>query len=160
MVLSLDAKGKAMGAPRVVTAARAHVVGFSAALLPDAALSLVWRDDDAAPGVESGPPELARVGLDGSVQRAKVDDEELSVGSPSLLADPFPGGEVWVALDSASEGTRVGVLSPIGTKLETLIGDRLLRGADLLALGDKKLLVGRSRGRAVELGVLSCKTQP
>jgi hypothetical protein len=160
MVLSLDANGKPTGAPRAVSGPRAHVVGFSAALLPDAALSLTWREDDAAPGVESGPPELARVGLDGAVQRAKVEDEELSAGLPSLVADPKPGGDVWVALESASEGTRVGVLSPTGLKLEALVGDRLLRGADLLAAADKKLLVSRSRGRAVELGVLECKLQP
>jgi hypothetical protein len=160
MVLALDAKGKATGVPRAVSGGRSHVVGFSAALLPDAALSLTWREDDAAPGVESGPPELARVGLDGAVQRAKVDDEELSVGSPSLLADPKPSGDVWVALESANEGTRVGILSPSGLKLDALVGDRLLRGADLLAAGDKKLLVSRSRGRAVELGVLECKPQP
>jgi hypothetical protein len=160
MVLSLDANGKPTGAPHAVSGARAHVVGFSAALLPDAALSLTWREDDAAPGVESGPPELARVGLDGAVQRAKVEDEELSAGLPSLLADPKPGGDVWVALDSASEGTRVGVLSPTGLKLTALVGDRLLRGADLLAAADKKLLVSRSRGRAVELGVLACKLEP
>jgi hypothetical protein len=157
MVLSLDASGKATSAPRSVSGASAHVVGFSAALLPDAALSLTWREDDASPGVESGPPELARVGLDGAVQRAKVEDEELSAGLPSLLADPKAGGEVWVALESASEGTRVGVLSPTGLKLEALVGDRLLRGADLLAAGEKKLLVSRSRGRAIELSVLECK---
>jgi len=160
MVLSLDGNGKPTAAPRAVSGSRAHVVGFSAALLPDAALSLTWREDDAAPGVESGPPELARVGLDGAVQRAKVEDEELSAGLPSLLADPKPGGEVWVALESASEGTRVGVLAPTGLGLAALVGDRLLRGADVLAAADKKLLVSRSRGRAVELGVLECKLQP
>jgi hypothetical protein len=160
MVLLLDAKGKSVGGAHAVTAGRAHVVGFSAALLPDGALSLTWREDDAAPGVESGPPELARVGLDGAVQRAKVEDEELSAGSPSLLADPKPGGAVWVALESASDGTRLGLLSPTGTRLDALVGDRLLRGADLLAAGDKKLLVSRSRGRAIELGVLECKVEP
>ncbi len=160
MVLSLDANGKPAGIPRAVSGSRAHVVGFSAALLPDAALSLTWREDDAAPGVESGPPELARVGLDGAVQRAKVEDEELSAGLPSLLADPKPGGDVWVALESASEGTRVGVLAPTGLGLAALVGDRLLRGADLLAAADKKLFVSRGRGRAVELGVLECKLQP
>ena len=159
MVLLLDASGKPVGVPRAVSGARAHVVGFSAALLPDAALSLTWREDDAAPGVESGPPELARVGLDGAVERAKVEDEELSAGLPSLLADPKPTGDVWVALDSATAGTRVGVLLPTGLKLAALVGDRLLRGADVLAAADKKLLVSRSRGRAVELGVLECTVQ-
>jgi hypothetical protein len=157
MALMLDGAGKATGGARQVSAPRSHVVGFSAALLPDGALSLAWREDDATPGVEGGPPALARVGLDGAVSRSKVDDEELSAGAPSLLSDPKPGGEVYMALESASEGTRVGVLSPTGLKLDSLIGDRLLRGADLLAAGDKKLFVAKSRGRAIELSVLECK---
>lgn len=157
MAQMLDSAGKATGGARPVSTPRSHVVGFSAALLPDGALSLTWREDDAAPGVEGGPPTLARVGLDGAVQRSKVDDEELSAGAPSLLSDPKPGGEVWMALESASDGTRVGVLSPTGLKLDSLIGDRLLRGADLLAAGDNKLFVAKSRGRAIELSVLECK---
>ncbi|HTQ07860.1 MAG TPA: hypothetical protein VMI54_28605 [Polyangiaceae bacterium] len=157
MTLALDTAGKAVGGARPVSGPRSHVVGFSSALLPDGALSLVWREDDATPGVEGGPPVLARVGLDGSVERAKVDDEELSAGMPSLLADPKPGGDVWMALESASDGTRVGVVSPAGLKLDSLIGDRLLRGADLLAAGDKKLFVAKARGKAVELSVLECK---
>jgi len=157
MALMLDGSGKPTGSARQVSAPRSHVVGFSAALSPDGALSLTWREDDAAPGVEAGPPTLARVGLDGAVLRSKVDDEELSAGTPSLLSDPKPGGDVWVALESASDGTRVGVLSPTGLKLNSLIGDRLLRGADLLAAGDKKLFVAKSRGRAIELSVLECK---
>ncbi len=157
MTLMLDGAGKASGSARQVSAPRSHVVGFSAALLPDGALSLTWREDDATPGVEGGPPTLARVGLDGAVSRSKVEDEELSAGAPSLLSDPKPGGDVYMALESASDGTRVGVLSPTGLKLDSLIGDRLLRGADLLAAGDRKLFVAKSRGRAIELSVLECK---
>jgi hypothetical protein len=160
MTLLLDARAKPVGAPRAISSPRSQVVGFTAALLSDGALSLTWREDDAAPGVESGPPELARVALDGAVQRAKVEDEELSAGSPALLADPKPAGRVWVALESASEGTRVGLLLPTGLGLETLIGDRVLRGADLLAAGGGRLLVGRNRGRAIELGVLECRLVP
>jgi hypothetical protein len=159
-VLPLDAHAKPVGVARPVSGPRAHVVGFAAALLADGSLSLTWREDDAAPGVESGPPELARVALDGAVQRAKLEDEELSAGLPALLSDPKPGGRVWVALESASEGTRVGLLLPTGLALETLIGDRLLRGADLLAAGGGRLLVGRNRGRAVELAVLECRPSP
>lgn len=157
MTLMLDGAGKALGNARAVSGERSHVVGFASALLPDGALSLTWREDDAAPGVESGPPTLARVGLDGAVQRAKIEDEELSAGTPELLADPKPGGNVWMALESASDGTRVGIVSPTGLKLESLIGDRMLHGADVLAAGDDKLFVAKARGRAVELSVLDCK---
>jgi hypothetical protein len=160
MALPLDAAGKPVGAARAVSGARAHVVGFAAAPLPDAALALTWREEDAAPGVESGPPELARLSLDGAVQHTKVEDEELSAGLPALLPDTKEGGRVWMALDSVSEGTRVGLLAPTGLALETLIGDRELRGADLLAAGAGKLLVGRNRGRAIELGVIECRFAP
>jgi len=160
MALPLDAHGKSSGAARAVSGARSHVVGFAAAALADGALSLTWREDDTAPGVESGAPDLARVALDGAIQRGKVEDEELSAGMPLLLADPKAGGRIWMALESASEGTRVGLLAATGLGLETLIGDRQLRGADLLAAGGGKLFVARNRGRAVELGVLECRATP
>lgn len=160
MAQPLDLAGKPLGSPRAVSGPRSHVVGFAAAPLPDAALALTWREDDAAPGVESGPPELARVSLDGAVAHAKVEDEELSAGLPALLADPKAGGRVFMALESASEGTRVGLLAATGLGLETLIGDRELRGADLLAAGAGRLLASRTRGRAVELGVIECRLSP
>ena len=159
LALPLDGAGKPLAAPRAVSA-RARVVGFAAALSADGALALTWRNDEASPGVENGPPELARVALDGAVLRGKMDDEELTAGTPALVADPKAGGRVWVGLESASEGTRVGLLAASGLGLEALTGDRLLRGAELLAAGEGKLLVGRSRGRAVELEVLECKPSP
>jgi hypothetical protein len=77
-----------------------------------------------------------------------------------LLAEPSAPGHVWVALESASGGTRVGIVTESGLALESLVGDPLLRGADVLAAGAGKLLVSRSRGRAVELAVLECKPSP
>jgi hypothetical protein len=79
---------------------------------------------------------------------------------PALLADSRPGGRVWVALESASGGTRVGLLKTDPLGLESLVGDRLLRGAEVLAAGSGALLVSRNRGRAVELGVVECKPSP
>jgi hypothetical protein len=160
VVLPLDGAGKPTGSPRSVTAANAHVVGFEAALLPGGALALTWREDDASPGAESGPPVLARVALDGAIQRGTLEDEDLTAGLPALLAEPSASGRVWVALESASGGTRVGVVKESGLGLELLVGDPLLRGADVLAAGAGKLLVSRSRGRAVELAVLECKPVP
>jgi hypothetical protein len=160
MTLPLDAAGKSLGVPRAVSAPRVHVVGFEAALAPDGALVLTFRENEASPGVESGPPDLARVTLDGAIGHAKLEDEDLSAGLPALLADTKTGGRTWVALESASGGTRIGVLKEPGLGLESLVGDRLLRGADVLAAGDGKLLVSRNRGRAVELEVLECKPSP
>ena len=158
--LPLDAAGKAIGFPRAVSAEKAQVLGFEAAALLDGTLALAFREDESSPGGEHAPPDLARVTLDGSVDHAKIEDEDLSVGLPVLLADARPGGRVWVALESASGGTRVGLLKQEGLGLESLVGDRLLRGAEVLAAGSGALLVSRNRGRAVELDVVECKPSP
>jgi hypothetical protein len=160
LVLPLDAGGKPIGTPRVVSADKAHVLGFEAAPLPDGALALTFRENESSPGVERGPPELARVTLDGAIEHEKLEDEDLSAGLPSLLADARPGGRVWVALESASGGTRIGQMKEGALGLESLVGDRALRGAEVLAAGSGALLVSRNRGRAVELEVLECRPSP
>jgi hypothetical protein len=157
MALPLDVQGKPSGAARAVSGDASHVVGFDAVALPDGALGLAWRDDDTTPGVEGGALELARVGLDGAAQKGRVEDEDISAGLPTLLRDPAAGGRVWIAVRSASEASRVGLLAPTGVAVESLTGDGLLRGAEVLAAGEGKLLVSRSRGRSVELDVLECK---
>lgn len=157
MAVPLDQQGKPSGALRAVSRENAHVVGFDAVALPDGALALAWREDDATPGVEGGALEVARVGLDGTAQRGKIDDEDLSAGLPTLLRDPAQGGRVWVAVRSASDASRVGLLAPSALGVESLTGDRLLRGAEVLAAGQGKLFVSRSRGRSVELELLECR---
>lgn len=160
LALPLDGAGKPIGTPRTVSGDKAHVLGFEAAPLPDGALALAFRENESSPGVESGPPELVKVGLDGALEHAKLDDEDLSAGLPALLADARPGGRVWVALESASGGTRVGLVKEGALGLESLVGDRALRGAEVLAVGSGALLVSRNRGRAVELEVLECHPSP
>jgi hypothetical protein len=158
-VLRLDADGKPMGSAHAVSGKDSHVVGFDAAVTPDGVLALAFRDDDTTPGVEAGALQLARVGFDGGIALGRLEDEDLSVGLPSLLRDPAPTGRVWVAVRSASEAARVGVLAPTALGVESLLGDALLRGADVLAAGTGKLLVSRGRGRALELDVLECQTK-
>jgi hypothetical protein len=158
-VLPLDADAKPMGSALAVSGKGSHVVGFDAAVTPDGVLALAFRDDDTTPGVEAGKLQLARVGFDGGIALGRIEDEDLSVGLPSLLRDPAAGGRIWAAVRSASEATRVGVLAPTGLGLESLTGDALLSGAEVLAAGAGKLLVGRGRGRALELDVLECSPQ-
>ncbi|HEY3496257.1 MAG TPA: hypothetical protein VGK73_16270 [Polyangiaceae bacterium] len=157
MAVPLDAQGKPSGVTRAVSPETGHVVGFDAVALPDGALGVAWREDDAAPGVDAGALELARIGLDGSVQRGRIDDEDISAGLPTLLRDSGPSGRVWVAVRSASEASRVGLLAPSAVAVESLTGDGLLRGAEVLAVADGRLLVSRARRRNVELDVLECK---
>jgi hypothetical protein len=157
MAVPLDANGTPSAAARAVSGDAAHVVGFDAVALPDGALGVAWREDAATPGVEGGALELARVGVDGAAQRGRIDDEDLSAGLPTLLRDPSSGGRVWVAVRSASDASRVGLLAPNALGVESLTGDGLLRGAEVLAAGEGRLLVGRNRGRSIELDVLECK---
>ena len=157
MAVPLDAQGKPSAPARAISPESGHVVGFDAVALPDGALGLAWREDDTTPGVEGGALELARVALDGSAQRGRIDDEDISAGLPTLLRDPGPGGRVWVAVRSASEASRVGLFAPNAVGVESLTGDALLRGAEVLAATDGKLLVSRSRRRSVELDVIECK---
>jgi hypothetical protein len=157
MAVPLDAHGKPSGAARAVSTEQAHVVGFDAVALPDGALGLAWREDSTTPGVEGGALELARVGLDGASQRGRIDDEDLSVGLPTLLRDPAPGGRVWVAVRSASEASRVGLLLPNALGVESLTGDPLRRGAEVRAASESRLLVSRSRGRSIELELVECR---
>lgn len=158
-VLPLDADGKPIGAAHAVSGKESHVVGFDAAVMPDGVLALAFRDDDTTPGVEAGALHLARVGLDGGIALGRIEDEDLSVGLASLLRDPAAAGRVWVAVRSASDAARVGLLAPTGLGVESLAGDALLRGAEVLAAGGGKLLVSRPRGRALELDVLECQAK-
>ena len=57
-VALLTAEGRPSGSPRSVSGEAAHVIAFDAVTLPDGALGLAWREDEAAPGVESGGTEL------------------------------------------------------------------------------------------------------
>jgi hypothetical protein len=49
------------------------------------------------------------------------------------------------------------LLLPNALGVESLTGDRLLRGAEVLAAGEGKLLVSRSRGRSIELELVECR---
>lgn len=155
--LPLDRAGKPTGHARAFSGEAAHVVGFDAVAQPDGSLDLAWREDDTSPGADRGPLQVTRVGLDGSVKNGRVDDEDLTGGVPSLLLDATGGGRTWLALRSARDTARLGVLAPGGTGVEGLADDPGLGTGDLLAAAAGKLLVGRYRGGALELVVVACR---
>jgi hypothetical protein len=164
-VVPLDANGSPIAEPRSVTLPRAHVMAFDIGAGADGALLLAWRDDDTAPGVESGAVYMAKVMLDGSITRSVIDDDHGGAGVPSLVVDqkrPARAGvhPLWLALASVSDRTRLGALSPEGQLLDTLGSDPLLSNAEPLALRDGRLLLGRPRGMAVELSVIDCAPGP
>jgi hypothetical protein len=164
-VVPLDANGSPTAEPRSVTLPRAHVMAFDIGAGVDGALLLAWRDDDTAPGVESGSVYMAKVMPDGSITRSVIEDDQGGAGVPSLVVDrqkPARAGAhpLWLALASVSDRTRLGALSHDGQLLDTLGSDPLLSNAEPLALRDGRLLLGRPRGMAVELSVIDCAPGP
>jgi hypothetical protein len=163
-VALLGADGTPSGSARSVSGDDAHVVAFDAATLPDGALALAWREDDAVPGVESGGTELARVAPDGAVQRGRAADETLSAGAPSLIGEL--GGRLWLFAPGEDDRLRMALVSASAIATSPFVADDSLRGAEVLAAGQARpcatdscatFLLGRSKGRAVELSVAECR---
>jgi hypothetical protein len=165
-VVPLHADGTPNGSARAVSGDTSHVIAFDAATLPDGALGLAWREDDATPGVETGGLELARVGMDGAVQRGRAAaDETLSAGAPSLVREAGTPGQVWLLVPGEDDRMRMAVLAPNAVSTSPFVADDSLRGAEILAaLPGKRckkdacaaFLLARSKRRAVELGVTEC----
>ncbi|MBN1611807.1 MAG: hypothetical protein JW940_34565 [Polyangiaceae bacterium] len=158
-VLRLNSKGERSGEPVRVTRSLAHVIAYDIVALPDGGALLVFRDDTASPGAERQVVRLARVGADGTVERNELDDEGIGAGVPSLLVDTqsVGGPSVWLALEGASESTRLARLSPSGALLGGLDPEPAVGVGDVLSARRGRLLVGSPRGRAVELSVVTCR---
>jgi hypothetical protein len=156
-VMPLDRAGKPSGRPRPVSGEAAHVVGFDAVSQADGALDLAWREDDASPGADRGDLQTARVALDGSLKTGRAEADDLAGGVPSLFFDATGGGRTWVALRSTRDTARLGVLAGAGLAVEGLAVDPGLGSGDVLAAAAGRLLVGRYRGGALELVVVSCR---
>ncbi len=156
LALLLDADGKPTGRPLAVSAPDAHATGFAAAAQPDGSLALAFREDDATPGVDRGDIELARVALDGSITRGRIDDEDIGTGLPSLFADEA-AGHTWLGVHSARDAVRFGTLAPSALAVQGLATDPALGRSELVAAGAGRVLEARFRGGALELGVLACK---
>jgi hypothetical protein len=165
-VALLDADGRPSGAARAVSGDASHVVVFDATTLSDGALALAWREDDAAPGVETGGPELARVAPDGAVTRGRATDEALGAGAPALVRELVPEGRTWLLVPGEDDRLRMALLAPDAVSTSALVGEDALRGGEILAASAGKrcgsancalFLLARSRSRAVELSVAECR---
>lgn len=163
MLALLRADGSVEGSPRAVSAEAAHVVAFDAVTLADGALALAWREDDAAPGVETGGSELARVAPDGSIARGRAADEALSAGAPALLRETAPNGRTFLVVPGEDDRPRVAILRPNVVESSVFVSDDAWRGADLLAAAPSakssgtRFLLSRTKNRAVELSVAECR---
>jgi hypothetical protein len=159
-IVPVDAQGVPTAPPRAVNPEQSHVLVFDLGATPDGGALLAWRDDRTTPGAEGGSVNVARVAGDGSIERSVIDDDEPGAGVPELVVDETSTAQdfrAWIALSSGSDATRLGRLSLGGKLLDELATDPALRGADLLAARDGRLLVARPRGLAQELTVLHCE---
>lgn len=159
VLVPLDENGSPTAAPLSVAPRDAHVVVYDLATAPGGEAWLVWRDDAGGVGVENPSATLARVGLDGTVSKSRIEDADLDVGGPTLLTlETESGGQYgWLALDAAAEATKLGALGDNLQVLDSLAPEAWLAGATALARSGDALLVARPRGLAIELGALRCQ---
>jgi len=151
-VIKLDLQGKAVSSPLVVTAPGARPMSFELASAPDGSAYLGFRGDDSTPGASGGALQLVHVKPDGSVEKVELSGETNGAGTPSLLRDESAPGALWLTAAGENGGT---IFGRVRDKT-ALAADSVVRGADLIAARDGKLLLARSKGTAAELSLLSC----
>jgi len=151
-VTKLDAQGKAVSSALVVTAPGTRPMSFELASAADGSAYVGFRGDDSTPGAAGGALQLVHVKLDGNLEKLELSGESNGAGTPSFLIDDSAQGGLWLTAASENGGTlfaRVGEHS-------ALRGDSVVRGGDLIAARDGKLLLARSKGTAAELSLLRC----
>jgi len=151
-VLKLDAQGKAISSPLVVTAPGARPISFELAAAADGSAYVGFRGDDTTPGAAGGALQLVHVKLDGSFQKLELSGESNGTGTPSFLSDGSAEGKLWLTAAGENGATFFGRVADHSA----LSGDSVVRGGDLIAARDGKLLLARSRGTAAELSLLTC----
>ena len=158
-VNSLDLAGHAVSKALRVTEGASHAVTYEMSTLSDGSAVLAWRDDDTSPGVQSQVIHLARVGLDGHVERFRIEDESIGVGEPQLLVDPTLDNDeyAWLALGNTGEKVSFVKLQPNANPVMPIVDDSELGVAYPLARFGGVLLAARQRGASVDLEPLRCR---
>jgi hypothetical protein len=96
--------------------------------------------------------QLVHVKLDGSLEKLELSGESNGAGTPSLLRDASAPGGLWLSAAGENGGTLFGRVR----EKTALAGDSLVRGGDLIAAREGKLLLARAKGTAAELSLLTC----
>ncbi len=158
-VSALDIEGRAIGRPLRVTEGISHVLAYDLASLDDGVVILTWRDDDTSPGVETQVAHLASVALDGHIEKFRIEDESIGVGTPQLLVDPEapPKDRAWLAVGNTGEKVSLARLLPNGQPTAAIVSDADLGTANPLVRFAGTLLVARQRGQGVDLEPLRCQ---
>jgi len=158
-VTAIDIEGRAISKPLRVTEGPVRAVTYEIATLGDSSALFAWRDDDTSPGVESQVVHVARVGLDGHVERFRMEDESIGVGAPQLLVDSTANAEdrVWLAIGNTGERVSLVKLEANGNPVPPIIEDADWGVANPLVRFAGELLVARPRAGGVDLAPLRCK---
>jgi len=151
-VTKLDAQGKAVSSALVVTAPGARPMSFELASAADGSAYIGFRGDDSTPGAAGGALQLVHVKPDGSFEKLELSGETNGAGTPSLLRDASAAGGLWLSAAGENGGTLFGRVRD----KSALSGDSLVRGGDLIAAREGKLLLARAKGTAAELSLLVC----
>ena len=148
----LDAQGKAVSSALVVTTPAARPMSFELAAAADGSAYVGFRGDDTTPGAAGGALQLIHVKLDGSFAKLELSGESNGTGTPSFLSDSSTPDKLWLSAAGESGATFFGRVA----EHSALAGDSVVRGGDLIAARDGKLLLARSKGTAAELSLLTC----
>jgi len=158
-VSTLDAEGTTVSKALRVTDGPCHAVTYEMGELDDSSLILSWRDDDTSPGVESQVLHVTRVGLDGHIERFRIEDESIGVGEPQLLVDPMaePQDRAWLAIGNIGEKLSLVRLQPSGNPTLPIVDDVGWGVANPLVRYAGILLVARQHGKSVDFEAQRCK---
>jgi hypothetical protein len=151
-VTKLDTRGSVVSSPLIVTTPGMHPMSFELSAAPDGGAYVAFRDDDSTPGAEGGALQLVHVKLDGSFEKVTLAQNSNGTGTPSLLVDSSDATKIVLAAPGENSATWFGRI----TEHSTLAADSVVRGADLIAARDGKLLLSRSKGTAVEFSLVQC----
>jgi hypothetical protein len=151
-VTKLDAQGKPISSALVVTAPGTRPMSFELGSAADGSAYVGFRGDDSTPGAAAGALQLVHVKLDGSLEKLELSGESNGAGTPSFLRDDSPEGELWLTAAGENGATIFGRVR----EQSALLGDSVVRGGDLIAAHEGKLLLARSKGTAAELSLLRC----
>lgn len=151
-VTKLDAQGKAVSSALVVTAPGARPMSFELASGADGSAYIGFRGDDSTPGAAGGALQLVHVKLDGSFEKLELSGETNGAGTPSLLRDASAPGGLWLSAAGENGSTLFG---RVKDKV-AVAADSSVRGGDLIAVREGKLLLARAKGTAAELSLLTC----
>ncbi len=151
-VTKLDTQGKIASSALVVTAAGARPMSFELRAASDGGAYVAFRADDSTPGADGGALELVHVRPDGSFETVELSGDSNGTGTPSLLVDSSDTARVWLAAAGENGATWFGRIG----EHTTMAPDSAVRGADLIAGRDGKLLLSRARGTAAELSLVQC----